>query len=87
MVKTRMIDVEPDWKGIGEWIIRDYNMDEGRWAGEVRQMANMSSIVRRAQKRGCKYLDLDNVTCLDGEFKEIDMWAEPEPEWIDEDDE
>ena len=55
------IDLEPDWKEIAEWIIS--SGDAVKFEDEIRQMANLSSIVRRAQKSGCRYLDLQTGEC------------------------
>lgn len=58
------IDTEPDWKHIGEQIIAEGNTD--RYADEIRQMAQISSTVRRAQKSGCTWLNVKTGKCKKG---------------------
>lgn len=55
------IDIEPDWKEIAEWIIADGSTD--KFQDEIRQMANIASKVRNAQKQGCKWINTNTGEC------------------------
>jgi len=61
VIEKGTIDLEPDWKEIAEWIIADGSTD--KFADEIRQMANIASVVRKAQKAGCEWVSPTTGLC------------------------